>query len=132
MSSLWSHHVIHHVHVMTSSHFTLPPSREHGSMYVARVGYVCVCGQGTEGMATDGGGRSANAIDMFNTLRTVHFTSVLTTSLLLSSRGFLAAHPARAAMSTFHELKGTDIDGTEISFSKFQDKVVYITNVASA
>ena len=112
--------------------FTLPPSRVHGSMYVARVGYVCVCGQGTEGMATDGGGRSANAIDMFNTLRTVHFTSVLTTSLLLSSRGFLAAHPARAAMSTFHELKGTDIDGTEISFSKFQNKVVYITNVASA
>ena len=35
-------------------------------------------------------------------------------------------------MSTFHELKGTDIDGNELSFSKFKNKVVYVTNVASA
>ena len=83
-------------------------------------------------MATDAGVHGVHPIDMFTTLRAVHFTSVLTTSLLLSSRGFLAAHPAHAAMSTFHELKGTDIDGNEFSFSKFQDKVVYVTNVASA
>ena len=35
-------------------------------------------------------------------------------------------------MSTFHQLKGTDIDGNELSFSKFKNKVVYITKVASA
>jgi hypothetical protein len=52
------------------------------------------------------------------------FSSVfITASLLLFS--------ARA-MSTFHQLKGTDIDGNELSFSKFKNKVVYITNVASA
>ena len=34
--------------------------------------------------------------------------------------------------TTFHDLSGTDIEGNELSFSKFKNKVVYVTNVASA
>ena len=35
-------------------------------------------------------------------------------------------------MSSFHELNFKDIDGNDMSFEKFKDKVVYVTNVASA
>ena len=33
---------------------------------------------------------------------------------------------------TFHELSGVDIDGNTLDFGKFKNKVVYVTNVASA
>ena len=35
-------------------------------------------------------------------------------------------------MSTFHDLNFNDTDGNNVSFNQFKDKVVYVTNVASA
>lgn len=55
-----------------------------------------------------------------------YITVIASYLLLFSIRG------TAEKMSTFHELKGTDIDGNELSFSKFKNKVVYVTNVASA
>ena len=55
------------------------------------------------------------------------YTIVTAASLVL-----FAIRATAEKMPTFHELKGTDIDGNELSFSKFKNKVVYVTNVASA
>lgn len=41
--------------------------------------------------------------------------------------------PARVfAMAGFHDLSAKDIDGADVAFDRFKDKVVLVTNVASA
>ena len=79
--------------------------------------------------------RQVFACSMFGGL-TRHFSrgtfcvTALTTSILLK-RTFVATSTSMSK-STFHELSGVDIDGNTLDFGKFKNKVVYVTNVASA